>query len=96
MSTVEENLKYMSESQQNQENKDRKVYQVLSTSSVHDLESAIRINLIRNNEINSEDVNSEEKAFGSDLGGLKSKTVRSRPKPVHNNSIDITYTEIIT
>ena len=96
MSNIEENLKNMSEYQQNQAKKDRKVYQVLAMLSVHELESAIRINLIRNNEINSEDVNSEDKAFGSDLGGLKSKTARSRPKPVQNNSIDIRYTEITT
>ena len=45
------------------------------------------MNLIRNNTVTTEDIQLAEKTYGSDLGGIKSKSTRSNPLPVKNQVI---------
>ena len=57
----------------------RKALQAIGTPTTQDLKAVIRMNLIKNSEIITEDVNLAEKAFGPDVGAIKSKTIRSKP-----------------
>jgi hypothetical protein len=38
--------------------------------------------------VTSEDVNIAEKIFGGDIGALKGKSTRNRPKPVKDNLVE--------
>ena len=67
----------------------RKLLTKLGTPSVQDLKHAIRMNAIANNPVTTEDVNIAEAIYGHDLGTLKGKTVRTTPKSVRDNSIEI-------
>ena len=51
--------------------------------------AAIRTNLIRNNTVTAEDIQLAEKAYGNDLGGIKSKSTRSKPEVVKSQVITI-------
>ena len=89
MNIVEDNLRYMSESQQNRARKARKALQAIGTPTTQDLKAVIRMNMIKNSEITTEDVNLAEKAFGPDVGALKSKTTRRKPAKAISNVIEI-------
>ena len=46
------------------------------------------MNLIKDNEVSTEDANLAEKPFGTDIGGIKSKTTRAKPAPVTSQEIE--------
>ena len=49
----------------------------------------LRMNLIKNSKITTADINLAEKAFGPDVGEIKGKTTRSKPKVSESNIIEI-------
>ena len=63
----------------------------LGSPSVQDLKAAIRMNAIANNPVTTEDVNIAEAIYGVDLGTLKGKTVKTTPKGVRKNHIEILW-----
>ena len=77
VSEVEDNLKYMSERQQNSAKMARKAFQALGTPTLDDFKAMLCMNLIKNAKVTTKDINLAEKAFGPDVGYLKSKTTRS-------------------
>jgi hypothetical protein len=87
--TLEENMKFLSPRQQKRAYRARELYDAMGTPTVDDLKSMIRLNLIRNNIVTTADVNLAVKAFGPDVGDIKGKTTRSRPKPVTSNVIEL-------
>ena len=60
------------------------------TPMVDYLKSMICVNLINNNVVTTDDVNLATKAYGTDVGGIKVKTTRSRPATVVGNIMEIT------
>ena len=88
VSTVEENRKHVSEADFARAVKAQKAYEALGTPTVQDLKAAIRMNLIKDNEITSKDMDLAEKAFGPGAGNLKGKTARSTPEAVQDESIE--------
>ena len=89
MNVVGDNLKYMSERQQQRAKNARKVFQAIGTPTTQDIKAMIRMNLIKNAKITTEDINLTEKAYGPDVGSIKAKTTRTSPTPVFSNIIDI-------
>jgi hypothetical protein len=87
--TLEENMAFLSPRQQKRAYRARQLYDAMGTPTVDDLKAMIRMNLIRNNIVTTEDVNLATKAFGAEIGNIKGKTTRSRPKPVMSNIIEI-------
>ena len=69
--------------------KARKLYKALGTPTTEDLKVAIRMNLIKDIKITSKDLDLAEKAFGSETGNLKGKTIRSTPGVVQDKTIEI-------
>ena len=49
----------------------------------------IRMNLIKNNRVTTKDIVLAEKAFGPDVGELKGKTTRSKPRVAVDNVVEI-------
>ena len=85
---TEDNLNFLLPRQVKQAKKYRKLFEAMDIPTLHDLKAMIRMNLIRNNEVATEDVNLAEKAFGPDVGAIKSKTSRRRPTQVFSNVIE--------
>ena len=61
----------------------------MDTPTTKDLNTVIRINLIKNSKIISEDMDLVEKAFGSDISSLKGETTRKRLIPMSSSVTDI-------
>jgi hypothetical protein len=49
----------------------------------------IQMNRIKNNVVTTDDVNLATKAYGPDVGAIKSKTTRGKPTPVTSNIVEI-------
>jgi hypothetical protein len=47
------------------------------------------MNLIKNNVVTRDDVNLATKAYGPDVGRIKSRTTRKRPTTVESNIVEI-------
>jgi hypothetical protein len=47
------------------------------------------MNAIANNPVTIDDINLAEKIYGTDIGNLKGKTTRTKPKPVVKDYIEI-------
>ena len=54
----------------------RLFYHAMGTTSIQDLKTMIRMNLIKNNEVTIEDVELAIKHYGSDISTIKVKTTR--------------------
>eukprot|EP00957_Ditylum_brightwellii_P114694 8745996-Ditylum_brightwellii.AAC.1 len=61
----------------------------MGTPTVEDLKVMVHMNLIRNNEITTDDVILAMRAFGPDIGAIKSKITCSKPTPITSNMIKI-------
>ena len=93
--TVEENKSFYTNRQISRANIARKLYHNISTPSIEDFKSIIRMNAIANCPITTEDITIAERIYGKDIGSLKGKTVRTKPTPVIKNYIKIPQ-ELIT
>ena len=89
MNLVEDNLEVMSERQKNRAKAARKAYQAIGTPTTQDFKAMIRMNLIKNNRVTTKDVILAEKAFGPDVGELKGKTTRRKPRVAIDNVVEI-------
>jgi len=47
------------------------------------------MNTIKNNPVTVDDINIAEKVYGPDIGSLKGKTTRRKPKPVVKDYVEI-------
>ena len=89
MNTVNDNKKFLSDSQQSKAKKARKMIQALGTPTTADLKVIIRMNLIKDWKVNTEDANLAKRVYGSDVGSLKGKSARTKPTPVTSNMIEL-------
>ena len=89
LTTVNENLKYLSLRQKEKAKQACKLYHALGTPTIGDLKAMIRMNLIKNNNVTTEDVHLATKVYGPDAGAIKGKTTRQKPIPVTSNIIKI-------
>ena len=89
MQTVEQNESFYTAQQIERAKAARRLLATLGSPSVQDLKAAIRMNAIANNPVTTEDVNIAEAIYGVDLGTLKGKTVKTTPKGVRKNHIEI-------
>jgi hypothetical protein len=89
LTTVKDNMKFLSKRQQERAKKARELLEVMGTPTVDDVKAMIRMNLIRNNMVTTEDVNLATKAYGPDISGIKGKTTRQKPNLVHSNTVEI-------
>jgi hypothetical protein len=87
--SVKENKKFFTDRQVSRAKQARALYQTLGTPSIKDFKAIIRMNCIKNNPITTEDIDLAEKIFGPDIGSLKGKTTRAKPKPVVDDFIEI-------
>jgi hypothetical protein len=87
--TVEENKLPYTEHQFQRAKKAQELYHALGTPSLKDFKAIIQTNAIRNNPITLEDIKIAESIFGLDIGGLKGKSVRTKPTPVVSDYIAI-------
>ena len=94
MNVVGDNLKYMSERQQQRVKNARKAFEAIGTPTPQDLKAMLRINLIKNAKIPTEDVILAENSYGPDVGSIKAKTTRTSLTPPFSNIIEIT-TELL-
>ena len=90
MSTVNENTKFLSDSQQVKAKEARKMMQGLGVPTVADLKAIVRMDLIKDVKANAEDANLAERVRGPDLGNLKGKSARSKPTPATSNITELT------
>ena len=89
MNVVGDNLRYMSERQQQRAKHARIAFQIIGTPTTQDLKAMLRMNLIKIAKITMEDINLVEKAYGPDVGSIKAKTTRTAPTPAFSNIIEI-------
>jgi hypothetical protein len=89
VSTVKENLKFLSPRQQKRARRARELYETMGTPTVDDLKAMTSMNLIKNNVVTTDDINLATKAYGPDVGGIKGKTTRNKPTPVTSNIVEI-------
>ena len=85
----DENLKNLSNRQQNAVQKARQLQHALGTPSLEDLKAVIRMNLIRNNPVTTKEIILAEKVYGPDVGTKKGKGTRRRPNQVVDASIEL-------
>ena len=89
LNTVSDNLRLMSNRQQERAKSARKAFQAIGTPTPQDFKAMIRMNLIKNAEITTKDIDMAEKAYGPDIGSIKGKTTRQRPNIAIDNMIEI-------
>ena len=89
MSTLEENMKYLSPRHRNVTNKTCEIYEWIGTPMMDDLKEIIWTNIIKNNKVTKNYVNLAPKAYVANGREIKGKTTRSRPKPVFSNIVEI-------
>ena len=89
MNTVEDNKKFLSDSQQLKAKKARKMIQALGTPTTTDLKAIIRMNLIKDCKENTEDMNLAERVYGPHISSLKGKSARTKSAPVTSNIIEL-------
>ena len=95
LETVEENSAFYTNRQIARAKAARSLYHALGTPTVGDYKAIIRMNAIKNCPITMEDIDIAETIYGPDIGSIKGKTVRNKPKPVVNDYIHIPK-ELIT
>ena len=61
----------------------------MGTPTVQDFKSLIKLNLIKDNEVTTENAILAEKIHSSDVGSLEGKSVRSKPAPITDKTIEI-------
>ena len=61
----------------------------MSGPTVENFKYILRQNIIQNCPVTVEDVNIAKKIFGPDMGTLKGKTTRKKPKPVKSDTVEI-------
>ena len=89
LSTVKDNMKFLSKRQQGRAKKAHELYEAMGTPTVDDLKAMIRMNLIKNNVVTTDDVNLATKAYRPDVSGIKGKTTRKTPTTVESNIVEI-------
>jgi hypothetical protein len=89
LTTVKDNMKFLSKRQQERAKKARELLEVMGTPTVDDLKAMIRMDLIKNNVVTTEAVNLATKAYGPDISGIKGKTTRQKPTTVKSNTVKI-------
>jgi hypothetical protein len=89
LTTVKDNMKFLSKRQQERAKKARELLEVMGTPTVDNLKAMIRMNLFKNNVVTTEDVNLATKAYGPDISGIKGKTTRQKPATVESNTVEI-------
>ena len=89
LNTVKENEQFYTSRQLAKAKMARKLYHNVGTPSLRDFKAIVRMNAISNCPITVEDINIAEKVYGPDIGSLKGKTTRIKPKPVVRDYIEI-------
>ena len=87
--TVEENKIGFTQNQLERAKAARQLYVNMGRPTVKNMKLLLRQRIIKNCPVTPEDIDLAEKIFGPDIGSLKGKTTRSRPKPVKNDLIEI-------
>ena len=87
--TVEENMQFHTPREVARAKKARNLLAALGFPTVADLKTAIAMNAIADLPVTTNDVVLAEKIFGPDLGSLKGKTTRKKPKPMVTDQIAI-------
>ena len=86
---VEDNKKFLLDSQQPKAKKARKMIQALGMLTTANLKVIIRMNLIKDYKVNTEDTNLAKRVYGSDVGSLKGKSAHIKPASVTLNMIEL-------
>ena len=89
IASVAENKQGYTERELQRAKKARQLYHAVGTPTTRNFKFILRQNLIRNCPVTVEDVNIAEKIYGPDVGSLKGKTTRQKPKPVTRDIISI-------
>ena len=89
LNTVEENKSLYTKGQIQRADAARKLYRVIGHPSIRDYKNIIQTNQIKNCPITIEDINICEQIYGPDVATLKGKTVRTKPKPVVRDYVEI-------
>ena len=89
IASVAENKQGYTERELQRAKKARQLYHAIGTPTTRNFKFILRQNLIRNCPVTVEDVNIAEKIYGPDVGSLKGKTTRQKPKPVTRDIISI-------
>ena len=87
--TVADNLSHFPPIECDRIKMHRKSSQALGMLTANYATASTRTSLTRGSVAMTEDVTLSEKTAGPDIGGLKGKTIRSRPSPVQRQVIDI-------
>jgi len=88
--TVEDKKVGFSKRQIERANTARKLYEMIGFPSVRDYKTIIQMNSIRNCPVTIDDIKTCEKIYGPNISALKGKSVRTKPKVVVKDYIDIT------
>ena len=89
VSTVEENKKAFTAREREDAKRARTLYTVLGRPSTANFKHILRQNLIKNCPVTIKHVDIAEKIYGPDIGTLKGKSTRPRPKPVTDDLVDV-------
>ena len=87
--TVEENKLGFSERQIARAEQAKRLYEMIGFPSMKDFKTIIQMNGIRNCPITIDDIKNCEKIFGASVPALKGKSVRTKPKVVVKDYIDV-------
>eukprot|EP00957_Ditylum_brightwellii_P090346 6880344-Ditylum_brightwellii.AAC.1 len=69
--------------------KARNLYAMVGCPSMLDFTSMIQMNLLPGSPVTVQDVRNTEFIFGKDIGALKGKATRKKPKPVTSDYINV-------
>ena len=90
LSTVDKNRNNYTQRQYGHANIARELYQIAVHPLIKDYKKIIKMNAIKTFTVIIKDINRCEYIFSNDIYTLKGKTVRTKPKAVVNDYIDIT------
>ena len=89
ITTLEENKTFYTDRQFERAKRARDMFHALGAPSVQNVKAAISMGLIKNCPVTVKDVDLVARIFGPDIGIIKGKTTRRKPKPVVDNHISI-------
>ena len=90
LNTVEENRNHYTQKHYEHENIATELYQMVVHPYIKEYKNIIKMNSIHNFPFTIEDIGMCEKIFGPDIYTLNIKTLRTKPKAVLNDNIEIT------
>ena len=89
VNTIEENETFFTKRQRMRAKRARDLLKTVGFPTVSDLKKALTMNSIGNCPVTKLDLEIAEEIYGPDMGTLKGKTTRTKPKPVVSNIVDI-------